>query len=256
MTRTKYVAGNWKMNLTKPEAVKLFTQVIEEMFRVTHTKVIVAAPFVYLDILNNLINDQGLQLSAQNVATSGFGAFTGEVSAPMLYSLGLKYCIIGHSERRQFFGDTNEVIKSKVDQTIEVGMQPVFCCGETLDQRESGEHFSTVKFQLQSGLFHLSEEAISKVIIAYEPVWAIGTGKTASALQAQEMHQMIRTTVSEKYTSAVASNIAILYGGSVNAGNAKALFQEPDIDGALVGGASLKADEFAKIIHAMEDLFQ
>jgi triosephosphate isomerase len=191
-------------------------------------------------------------LSAQNCSQHDAGAYTGEISPAMLASMGVTHCIIGHSERRQYYGETNEIIREKVDACLKHGITPVFCCGETLAEREVGNHFSTVSTQIQQALFHLSAEHITGVVIAYEPVWAIGTGVTATNEQAEEMHAFIRSLVIEHYTDTTANSISILYGGSVNAANAAELFACPNVDGGLVGGASLKAADFTTIIQAAQ----
>ena len=193
-------------------------------------------------------------IAAQNCSSHAGGAFTGEVSASMLRSIGVESVIIGHSERRMIFGETDAVIAEKVLRAIENELQPMFCCGESLAERKAGKHFEVVRQQIQQGIFHLGPDKITDAIIAYEPVWAIGTGVNASADQAQEMHHFIRGLVKEKYGSVVSQNIRILYGGSVNSKNASELFSCADVDGGLVGGASLKADEFAAIINAMENI--
>jgi triosephosphate isomerase len=191
-------------------------------------------------------------LSAQNCSQHDAGAFTGEISPAMLASMGVTHCIIGHSERRQYYGETNEIIREKVNACLKHGITPLFCCGETLAEREAGNHFSTVSTQIQQALFHLSAEHITGVVIAYEPVWAIGTGVTATNEQAEEMHAFIRGFVSQHYNQSAADSISILYGGSVNAANAAELFACPNVDGGLVGGASLKAADFTTIIQAAQ----
>jgi triosephosphate isomerase (TIM) len=249
--RRKIIAGNWKMNLTLQEAESLADALIKEDFSGNDTEMILAPPYVYLQWLAGKIQAHPqLQVAAQNCSEHAAGAFTGEVSAAMLASLGVTYCITGHSERRTLFGETDTLLAAKVNRLLENNLYPIFCCGETLPQRESQRHMQTVKDQLHQGLFHLGSKAIEKCILAYEPVWAIGTGITASPQQAQEMHEFIRNTLAEKYSKEVAGHIPILYGGSVTASNASDLFSCPDVDGALVGGASLKAGEFRKILQA------
>lgn len=247
--RKKIVAGNWKMNTSFEEAITL----IEEVKKGTISdgiELIVHPPFVFCQPLVQLLNATSIKLGAQNCSEHLKGAFTGEVSATMLQSIGVTYVIIGHSERRSFFNETDEIIAKKINQAIYSELQPIFCCGEQLSERETNNHFEIVKTQLENGLFHLSETDFKKVIIAYEPVWAIGTGVTATSDQAQEMHQFIRTLVSKHYTFEIAANCSILYGGSCNASNAKELFSKPDVDGGLIGGASLKAADFIAIANS------
>lgn len=250
--RTKIVAGNWKMNKNLPEAQALTTElknILSAEFKGKST-VLVCVPFPFIQAVHLVAEGSRIQVGAQNCSQHESGAYTGEVSAPMIKSLGISYVIIGHSERRQFFGEDGQLLAKKTDQCLSSGLTPVFCCGEPLEVREAGKHMELVKAQISESLFHLSAEQMLKVVIAYEPVWAIGTGKTASAQQAQEMHGMIRGTLAEKYGKEVADQIRILYGGSVKADNAAELFSCPDVDGGLVGGASLKAREFADIIKA------
>jgi triosephosphate isomerase len=212
-------------------------------------KVIFCVPFPYLlPIKNQLGNNARISVGAQNCSEHESGAYTGETSAAMLKSLGVPYVILGHSERRQYFGEDAALLAKKTDIALKHGLTPIFCCGEPLEVRESNGHEALVKKQVEESLFHLDADTIKKIIIAYEPVWAIGTGKTASAQQAQDMHAVIRKHLASKYGQAVADSIAILYGGSVNAANAKELFACPDVDGGLVGGASLKSREFAEVI--------
>jgi triosephosphate isomerase len=188
-----------------------------------------------------------LYVGGQNVSDKASGAYTGEIAAAMLESLEVDYCIIGHSERRKYFNETDEVLAVKANQLLEHNIRPIYCCGELLEQRENNTHFDVVRQQLKNGLFHLEDEAFKNIVIAYEPVWAIGTGVTASPDQAQEMHAFIRNLIADEYGTAIADNTTILYGGSCNSGNAKELFANPDVDGGLIGGASLKAEEFIKI---------
>lgn len=253
--RTKIIAGNWKMNLDYAQAMSLVDGIIQMTDDNMRTRIVLAPPFPYLtqiEMQSKLRTN--IFIAAQNCSDKNSGAFTGEVSASMLRSIGVESVIIGHSERRTLFGESDEVVAEKTKRAIENELQPIFCCGESLAERKSDKHFDVVKSQLSKGLFHLSIEKISDAIIAYEPVWAIGTGVTATSSQAQEMHLYIRNLVSEKYGSATSGKIRILYGGSVNANNAAELFGCPDVDGGLVGGASLKADEFAAIIAAMEKI--
>jgi triosephosphate isomerase len=198
-----------------------------------------------------VINDRNVSLGAQNCSNHVSGAYTGEVSAAMLKSCGAAYVIIGHSERRQYFGEHNDWLAKKVDAVLAEGLIPIYCCGETLEERESNKHFDVLKSQISEALFHLTSEQMSKVVVAYEPVWAIGTGKTASTAQAQEVHAFIRTLLKDKFGAEVSDNITIQYGGSVKADNAKELFSAPDIDGALVGGAALQSRSFVDIVKEM-----
>jgi triosephosphate isomerase len=250
--RKKIVAGNWKMNKSWPEAIELSKGLASYSASFPGSvQVIVSPPSLYLNGLSEVLT-QSIALSAQNCSQHDSGAFTGEISAGMLKSINVQYCILGHSERRQYYGETNVIIREKIDACLKHSITPIFCCGETLTEREAGNHFSTVSTQIQQALFHLSTEQIVGVVIAYEPVWAIGTGVTASNEQAEEMHAFIRGYVSEQYDQSVADSISILYGGSVNAANAAELFACPNVDGGLVGGASLKAADFTTIIHAAQ----
>jgi triosephosphate isomerase len=250
--RKKIVAGNWKMNKTWPEAQALVHALIEKKALIpAGVHVIIAPPASYLQPLS-VAAAPAIAVAAQNCSQHDAGAFTGEISTAMLASMHVNFCIIGHSERRQFYGETNEIIRTKVDACLRNAITPIFCCGELLSERNAGEHFNTVATQVKDALFHLSAEEVSKLIIAYEPVWAIGTGVTASNEQAEEMHAFIRAFVAENYNGQLADSISILYGGSVNAANAAELFACPNVDGGLVGGASLKADDFMTIIQAAQ----
>jgi triosephosphate isomerase len=249
--RQKIVAGNWKMNKTLEEANILASEVTGMVADEVKgdAKVIFCVPFPYLlPIKNQLGNNARISVGAQNCSEHESGAYTGEVSAPMLKSMGIPYVILGHSERRQYFGEDGKLLAKKVDVALKHGLSPIFCCGEPLEVREANTHEALVKKQVEESLFHLDADALQKVVVAYEPVWAIGTGKTASAQQAQDMHAVIRTHLASKYGQAVAETIIILYGGSVNAANAKELFSCPDVDGGLVGGASLKSRDFTEVI--------
>jgi triosephosphate isomerase len=249
--RQKIVAGNWKMNKTLEEANILASEVTGMVADEVKgdAKVIFCVPFPYLlPIKNQLGNNARISVGAQNCSEHESGAYTGEVSAPMLKSMGIPYVILGHSERRQYFGEDGKLLAKKVDVALKHGLSPIFCCGEPLEVREANTHEALVKKQIEESLFHLDADALKKVVVAYEPVWAIGTGKTASAQQAQDMHAVIRTHLASKYGQAVADTIIILYGGSVNAANAKELFSCPDVDGGLVGGASLKSRDFTEVI--------
>ena len=210
--------------------------------------IIIAPPYTHINEVKKLLTN--VSLAAQNCASEESGAFTGEVSADMLKSVGVEYVILGHSERRSYYHETNALLVKKVNLCLAKGLKPIFCIGEVLAEREAGKHFEVVNRQLMEGIFHLDEEAFSRIIIAYEPVWAIGTGVTASPEQAQEMHKFIRLQVSEKYGKKVADNTSVLYGGSCKGSNAKELFENPDVDGGLIGGASLKAEEFMQIVNA------
>lgn len=248
--RQKIVAGNWKMNKTLEEAHSLTSEIMGMVADEVkgNVKVILCTPFPYLvSVKNQLGTSKQISVGAQNCSEHDSGAYTGEVSAPMLKSMGIPYVIIGHSERRQYFGEDGKLLATKVDKALANGITPIFCCGEPLEIREKGTHEQLVKKQVEESLFHLSADALQKVVIAYEPVWAIGTGKTATSQQAQDMHAVIRKHLASKY-GAVAENISILYGGSVKADNAKELFACADVDGGLVGGASLKSREFLEII--------
>jgi triosephosphate isomerase len=249
--RKKLVAGNWKMNKTASEALQL-VEALQQMLKElpADVEVVIMPPFPYLLALSEKLKETPVKLGAQNCSEHPWGAYTGEVSAPMLQSAGVTHVIIGHSERRQYFNEEGTVLAQKVDAALASQLHPVFCCGESLMVREDNRHFDWVKVQLYEGLFHLPPEAMLKTIIAYEPVWAIGTGKTASPGQAQEMHAFIRQQIANKYGHHIAQQVRILYGGSVNAGNAASLFACADVDGGLVGGASLKAAEFAEIVRA------
>lgn len=250
--RQKIVAGNWKMNKTLEEASMLTAEVMRLLAaEAIHTaEVVLCTPFLYLTNIKAQVAGSGIQLAAQNCSEHEWGAYTGEISAAMIMSIGVPYVIVGHSERRQYFGETHKILAAKVDQALAHGLTPIFCCGEPLEIREAGTHEQLVKSQVEESLFHLSPEAIQKTVIAYEPVWAIGTGKTATSQQAQDMHAVIRTHLAAKYGQPAAEEISILYGGSVKADNAKELFACPDVDGGLVGGASLKSREFVEIVKA------
>lgn len=250
--RKNIVAGNWKMNTTLQEGVKL-AQDVDNALKGVEPKcdVIVCVPFTHLASVNGVItNPNKLGLGAENCADHAKGAFTGEVSAAMVASTGAKYVILGHSERRQYYGETSETLREKVALALENGLKPIFCVGEVLEEREAGKHFDVVKSQLVDGLFNLSAEDFAKIIVAYEPVWAIGTGKTATADQAEEIHAYIREVIAEKYGKEVADNTSILYGGSCKPSNAKEIFAKADVDGGLIGGAALKCEDFMGIVTA------
>ena len=245
--RKNIVAGNWKMNTTVDEGVELAKAVAAGSSEVpSSVELIIAPPFTHLVPVAEVVGGTRIGLSAQNCADKEKGAYTGEVSADMLVSAGCKYTILGHSERRQYYGETDATLVDKVKLAISKGLSPIFCVGENLDEREAGRHFDVVSEQIKNVLYTLSADEMAKVIIAYEPVWAIGTGKTATAAQAQEIHACIRKVVADKF-GALAEEITILYGGSCKPGNAKELFACPDIDGGLIGGAALKAEDFIAI---------
>jgi triosephosphate isomerase (TIM) len=248
--RKKIVAGNWKMNKTITEATALVVDLVNYQSDFPkEVQVIIAPPALYLAGFELMDNDC-IHLAAQNCSDKDSGAYTGEISASMLHSMNVNFCLIGHSERRQYFEESNDTIKGKIDACLRHGISPIFCCGETLPEREANTHFVTVLHQVESALWHLSPEQLSKVIIAYEPVWAIGTGLTATTAQAQEMHAFIRESLANHFGQDSANAISILYGGSVNALNSQELFSQPDVDGGLVGGASLKAKDFAAIVNS------
>ncbi|MCB0823929.1 MAG: triose-phosphate isomerase [Bacteroidales bacterium] len=250
--RTNIVAGNWKMNLNFEEADELINNIVEFLENETleNVGVIVCPPAVYLELATDQAQDNDLFVGAQNMSNHESGAYTGEISGRMLASMGVNYCIIGHSERRKYFNENHEMLAEKVNMALKNDISPIFCCGEVLPEREAGKHFEVVKKQLEESLFHLQPGDFSNVVIAYEPVWAIGTGVTATPEQAQEMHAFIRKLLVDKYGHDLADETTILYGGSCNAKNAKELFANPDVDGGLIGGASLKSDEFISIIQS------
>jgi triosephosphate isomerase len=239
------------MNKSLPEGIQLAKEVnaAVEAAGALKCEVIVAPAFLHLTEVSKVVGKK-VSVSAQNCAAEASGAFTGEVSAAMLQSAGIPYTIIGHSERRSYYGDTDAILAKKVGQALANGLKVIFCIGEELSQRDSGKYFDVVKGQLENGLFQLSAEELKNVVVAYEPVWAIGTGRTASSEQAQEVHAFIRKTLAGKYGQPAADDVTILYGGSCNENNAKELFSQPDIDGGLIGGASLVADKFIKIVTA------
>lgn len=249
--RKNIVAGNWKMNTTLPEGVKLAEEVNEALKGVNAScDVVICVPFTHLASVNAVIDSSKLGLGAENCADHVKGAYTGEVSAAMVASTGAKYVILGHSERRQYYGETSATLREKVALALENGLTPIFCIGEVLEERENGTFNEVVKTQIEEGLFNLSAEDFGKIILAYEPVWAIGTGKTATADQAEDMHAHIRATIEAKYGKSVAENTSILYGGSCKPSNAAELFAKPDVDGGLIGGAALDAASFMGIVNA------
>ena len=249
--RQKSVAGNWKMNNTLAEGIELAKAVNAILEKnAPKCKVVLGTPFIHITEAVKTVNKKLVGIAAQNCADKASGAYTGEISAAMIKSTGAEYVILGHSERRSYYGETDAILKEKTDLALANGLTPIFCIGEVLEERESGKHFEVVKSQIENALFHLSAEDFGNIVLAYEPVWAIGTGKTASSEQAQEIHAFIRQTLAAKYGQTVADNTSILYGGSCKASNAKELFAQPDVDGGLIGGASLKAEDFYGIIEA------
>lgn len=248
--RQKIVAGNWKMNNNASQTEALLSE-LQQKLPTTSAQVIVAPSFVNLALAVAKTNGTTIQVAAQNVHQAEAGAFTGEVSADMLTSIGIKTVIIGHSERRSLYHESDALLANKVDAALRHDMKVIFCVGEELKDRSTNSHFNIVELQLRDGLFNLPESAWQNIVIAYEPVWAIGTGETASPEQAQEMHLFIRETIRQKYNSDVAESTSILYGGSVKPDNAKEIFSKPDVDGGLIGGASLKADDFVAIINGI-----
>ncbi len=247
--RKKIVAGNWKMNTQLKEGMELAKAVEKlEKEKTSDALVIIAPPYTHLSRVNDLI--QGVKLSAQNCASEESGAYTGEVSPDMLKSVGTEYVILGHSERRAYYGEDNELLNKKTLLALSKGLKPIFCCGEVLEEREGGKLFDVIREQISVGLKDLSKENMTEVVIAYEPVWAIGTGVVASPQQAQEMHKFIRDLLEEIFDKEVANNMTILYGGSCKPSNAAELFANPDVDGGLIGGASMKAEDFIGIVNA------
>lgn len=248
--RKKIVAGNWKMNLLLDEAKQLNASIDKALNNESYAcEVINFVPSIYL--INLIESSKNVAIGAQNGYPTKKGAFTGEVSMNQLAHIGVNTVLIGHSERRQLFHETDEFLKEKVDAALEEGLKIYFCCGETLEERESGKQEEIIVNQLKKALFHLDVSAFKNLVIAYEPIWAIGTGKTASPEQANDMHKNIRNAIADQYTSEIAENTSILYGGSCKPSNAKALFGQPDIDGGLIGGASLKADDFLELINTL-----
>ncbi len=249
--RKNIVAGNWKMNNNLQEGLTLAKDLEAALKgKKVNCDVIIGTPFIHLATVATAIDTNLIGVSAQNCADKASGAYTGEVSAAMVASTGAKYVILGHSERRTYYGETDAILKEKVALALANGLTPIFCIGEVLEERNAGKHFEVVETQIREGLFNLSPEDFGKIVLAYEPVWAIGTGVTATSDQAQEMHAFIRKTLVAKYGEAIANDTSILYGGSCNAGNAKELFTNPDVDGGLIGGASLGVDKFMPIIEA------
>ncbi len=252
--RKQIAAANWKMNLTLQQAETLMDELMATAYALKENQeAVFGVPFPYLiNIKNKLTGKKNVFVAAQNCYEKKSGAYTGEVSAEMLKSIAVDYVIIGHSERREYFNESHAMLAAKINICLENGLKPVFCCGEPLSIREAGNENNYVETQLKESLFHLTAEQLTGFVIAYEPIWAIGTGKTASNEQAQEMHAHIRKIMSDQYGTTVADSISILYGGSVKANNAKDIFKQPDVDGGLVGGASLIAADFAVIINGLK----
>ncbi len=248
--RTKIIAGNWKMNTDYAEGERLINEILAGLPGELPCTVVIAPPFTHLQLLVSLAKGSRVYAAAQNCYFEKSGAFTGEVSAGMLKSMGVEYVIIGHSERRQLFHETNEVVKQKIDAALAAGLKPIFCCGETLDIRQSETHNIFVRMQLEESLFHLEGDAFKNVCIAYEPIWAIGTGVTATPEQAQEMHNYIKDQIAIRYDKIITEETRILYGGSIKPDNAKTLFTQDDVDGGLIGGASLSSASFLEIVQA------
>lgn len=240
------------MNLNKDEANALFLSINESIFS-DKVDVIICPPSIYISQFMNSLSDN-VKIGVQNSSNESNGAFTGEISAEMLKSVGVKYALVGHSERREYYNEADEFLSQKVNSLLSETVTPIFCFGEKLEERESDNHFKVVESQISKGLFHLESNQFSKTILAYEPVWAIGTGVTASSEQAQEMHAFIRKTISDKYGNDIAEKIQILYGGSCKPSNAEELFSCPDVDGGLIGGAALKYDDFSKLIEIASNI--
>ena len=250
--RKKIIAGNWKMNLDKIDSINLTSKILKNTEQEKDKKIILSPPFIYLEqLVTDCSERKDILIAAQNCSENGNGAYTGEVSAQMIKSIGVDYIIIGHSERRQYFNESHSVLSNKLSQALSNNLKVIFCCGENINQRDNNEFLDVIYNQLSSTVFNLSGIDFSKIIIAYEPIWAIGTGKNATSEQAQEMHNYIRTIVSEKYGNEAANNVSILYGGSCKPSNAKSIFSQIDIDGGLIGGASLKSDDFISIINSI-----
>ncbi|WP_298263449.1 triose-phosphate isomerase [uncultured Lutibacter sp.] len=250
--RKQIVAGNWKMNNDLDASKSLVKKIIKKVKKTTlkNTRVIVAPTFVSLQKVASKAKGTKVEVAAQNMHQAKSGAYTGEVSAEMLKSVDVTTVILGHSERREYFGETDAILAEKVNTALENKMEVIFCFGEVLEDRKSGKHFEVVESQIKNALFHLDASAWKHIILAYEPVWAIGTGETASPEQAQEMHAFIRKIITDKYNNEIAENVSILYGGSVKPANAKEIFSNPDVDGGLIGGAALNADDFLALVNS------
>ena len=254
MSRKIVIAGNWKMHKTNAEAMQLAKQIRMKTTDIKKTGMIVCPPFTALSVVNDILKDSSVCLGAQNMFWEKEGAYTGEISAGMIKSSGANYVILGHSERRQYFGETDETVNKKVKTALDNGLKPIVCVGESLEQREQNITKRVITRQVKGAFDGLTPEMMAHVIVAYEPIWAIGTGKTATPEQAQEVHVHIRGVIAELFGQPVADGLTIQYGGSVKPGNAEQLLRQPDIDGALVGGACLQADSFSEIIHIAEGL--
>ncbi len=248
--RKNIVAGNWKMNNDIQQTYSLLEEIIKKKPN-TNTEIIVAPSFVSLPLAMQKLEGSGIKVAAQNAHQNESGAFTGEVSIPMLKSIGVNTVILGHSERRAYFGETNSLLSEKVNTALKYNFTVIFCFGEELSERKAEKHFDVVERQIKEGLFHLTTDQWKNIVLAYEPVWAIGTGETATPDQAQEIHAFVRQLIASEYGSSVANEVSILYGGSVKPDNAKEIFANPDVDGGLIGGASLKADDFLQIVSAI-----
>ncbi len=249
--RQKIVAGNWKMHKNAEETEDLLNELIDKLPTDIEAQIIVAPTFVNLASAVDHLEFTNVAVAAQNMHQNENGAYTGEISAGMLKSIGVNFVIIGHSERRAYFHESDALLAQKVTTALKHEMTAIFCFGEELKDRQSDQHFNVVENQLRDGLFHLEDKDWEQIVLAYEPVWAIGTGETASPEQAQEMHEFIRETIRKRYGSTVAENVSILYGGSVKPDNAKEIFSKPDVDGGLIGGAALKATDFAAIVNSI-----
>lgn len=250
--RKKIVAGNWKMNMELAEGLKL-AESVDTYFRSKPSKaeVILCTPFIHLSGVAAIVKNGKVSLGAQNCSSEPSGAYTGEISPAMIKSTGASYVIIGHSERRSYYHEDNNILNKKTRLALSTGLKVIFCCGEVLGERETAKHFDVVKNQVENGLFNIPADDIGNVVVAYEPVWAIGTGLTATPEQAQEMHHFIRGLFTEKYGKEIAENLTILYGGSCKPSNAAEIFSKPDVDGGLIGGAALKKDDFTAIVEAI-----
>ena len=249
--RKKIVAGNWKMNLNYDEVTSLVDEILRLRSSDNNVEIILSPPFVYLDkVIRSCVNHDHVLVASQNCSEYNNGAYTGEVSASMLNSMGVNYVIIGHSERRSIFNESNENLNLKITQALQNNLKIIFCCGENIEQRESGEYLQVIRKQLEETILSLDQKSLSQIVIAYEPIWAIGTGKTASSVQAQEMHYFIRSLISNKFGREISNNTSILYGGSCKPTNSKELFSQSDIDGGLIGGASLQSSDFVAIINS------
>ncbi len=248
MARKRIIAGNWKMNMTPSQAAELCAT-LKDLVVNDNVDVVYCVPAIDIVPVAQAVKDTNVQVGAQNLYIEDKGAYTGEISAPMLVDAGVKYVIIGHSERREYFGETDEFLNKKVKKAFEAGLTPILCCGESLELRERNAYIDWIRLQIRADLDGITADQVKKLVIAYEPIWAIGTGKTATADQAQEVCKIIRDTIAEMYDDATAQEVRIQYGGSMNAGNAAELLSKPDIDGGLIGGASLKPD-FGQIVNA------